>query len=425
MKSQEGFSLSRRLGTVSIAGVLVFGVLVSAQPDPRRMSGIPLPDPQLSTGTISVRVIRGQMSNNVADHPVELTQGDELVTVNTDADGRATFLKLDPGSSASVSTVHDGVRLDSQQFSVPNQGGIRLLLVGEDVANVTSDEVVLPGEITLGSESRIAVELGEESVTVFYFLDIMNWQDVSVEPRSAVSVSVPEGAEGTTVLRESSPRSRVDGTTVSLPGPFAPGMTPLRMAYVLPYSGDRLAIEQQFSADLEALLVVVEKWGDMNIVSEQISRRADMGPDAIGGDTTYIFGAGSRVQAGVPVAFEISGLPHHNRLPATLTLALSGVMLFAGILGAMSGVDDSVENSNFQRLEAKKNRLFQELVKLEYQRRTEKVGITKYSSRRATIIAAIEVVYRDLDAEADSVSGLSLHSTIGQSARAEQTSTAG
>jgi len=187
MKSQEGFSLSRRLGTVIISGVLVFGVLVSAQPDPRRMSGIPLPDPQLSTGTISVRVIRAQMSNNVADHPVELTQGDELVTVNTDADGRATFLMLNLGSSASVSTVLDGVRLDSQQFSVPNQGGIRLLLVGEDVANVPSNEVVLPGEITLGSESRIAVELGEESVTVFYFLDIMNWQDVSVEPRSAVS----------------------------------------------------------------------------------------------------------------------------------------------------------------------------------------------------------------------------------------------
>jgi hypothetical protein len=100
-------------------------------------------------------------------------------------------------------------------------------------------------------------------------------------------------------------------------------------------------------------------------------------------------------------------------------------MLFAGILGAMSGTDDSLKNGNVQRLEAKKNRLFQELVKLEHQRRTEKIGTTKYSSRRATIIAAIEIVYRDLDAETDSVSGVSLHSTIGQSARAEQTSTAG
>ena len=425
MKSQERFSRSRRLGAVIIAGILGFGALVSAQPDPRRMSGIPLPDPQLSTGTISVRVIRGQMSNNVEDHPVELTQGDELVTVNTDGDGRATFLMLNPGSSASVSTVLDGVHLESQQFPVPNQGGIRLLLVGEDVGNVTSDEVVLPGEITLGSDSRIAVELGEESVTVFYFLDIMNWQDVSVEPRSAVSVSVPEDAEGTTILRESSPRSRVDGTTVSLPGPFAPGMTPLRMAYVLPYTGDRLAIQQRFPADLEALLVVVEKWGDMNVISEQISRRADMGPDAIGGDTTYIFGAGLRVQAGVPVAFEISGLPHHNRLPATVALVLAGVMLFAGIWGAVPGVDNSVKNDNLQRLEVKKNRLFEELVKLEHQRRIGKIGTTKYSSRRSAVIAAIEVVYRAFDEEADSVSGLSLHSTIGQSARAEQTSTAG
>ena len=35
------------------------------QPDPRQMSGIPLPDAELNDGTVSVRVIRGQLSNNV------------------------------------------------------------------------------------------------------------------------------------------------------------------------------------------------------------------------------------------------------------------------------------------------------------------------------------------------------------------------
>ena len=383
-----------------VASVLsALALPVSAQPDPRQMSGIPLPDPGLPVGTVSVRVIRGQMTNNVPDQPVELRGGEAVDVVATDAAGRATFAALAPGAIVTAATDLDGVRLASQPFAVPERGGTRLLLVGGAGGSADPSAPAVAGEVTFGPDSRIAVELGEESVTVFYYLDVVNRGDVPVDPGEPIRFTLPAGAQGTTALGESAPSTRVEGAIVSLPGPFRAGITPLRLAFVLPYAGDRLAIEQSLPVDLEELLLVVEKWGEMNLTSDQISRRADMGPDTIGGDTIYIFGAGPRVAAGAPVALEISGLPHHSRTPATLALVLVAVMLLAGIWGAVGATDGDAGSERRRRIEARKDQLFGDLVKLERQREAGRIGATKYASRRGTLMAALESVYRELDAD--------------------------
>jgi hypothetical protein len=41
-------------------------------PDPKQMSGIPAPVTDLPAGHVSVRLIRGQLSNNIQGHPVEI-----------------------------------------------------------------------------------------------------------------------------------------------------------------------------------------------------------------------------------------------------------------------------------------------------------------------------------------------------------------
>ena len=209
----------------------------------------------------------------------------------------------------------------------------------------------------------------------------------------------PSGSQGTTALGESAPSTRVEGAIVSLPGPYRPGVTPLRVAFVLPYAGDRLALTQPLPVALESLLLVVEKWGEMNLASDQISRRADMGPGDIGGDTTYIFGAGPRVPAGVPVAFEISGLPHHSETPGLLALTLAAVMLLGGVWGAAGAPGGEAGSERRRRIEARREKLFGDLVRLERQRATGRVGATKYGSRRRGLVAALESVYRELDAD--------------------------
>ena len=271
------------------------------------MSGIPLPDPQLPAGTITVRVVRGTLSNNVPDHAVELREGDNVATAVTNAEGRAEFLTLNPGATVVAATELDGVRLESQPFPVPGRGGIRLMLVG-GADPALADAPAESGTVNFGADSRIVIELGEEVLNVYYLLDIVNWRDAPVEPDTPVALSLPAGATGTTLMGGSSPRAVAAGAQVSVPGPFPPGMTPLRVGFVLPYSGGSLAFDQPLPVALESLLLMVEKWGDMDIASEQIARRADASPEGADG-RTFIFAAGPLVAAGAAVSLEISGLP--------------------------------------------------------------------------------------------------------------------
>ena len=361
------------------------------------MSGIPLPDPQLPAGTITVRVVRGTLSNNVPDHAVELREGDNVATAVTNAEGRAEFLTLNPGATVVAATELDGVRLESQPFTVPGQGGVRLMLVGgADLA--LADAPAEPGTVNFGSDSRIVIELGEEALNVYYLLDIVNWRDAPVEPDTPVALSLPAGATGTTLMGGSSPRAVAAGAQVSVPGPFPPGMTPLRVGFVLPYSGGSLAFDQPLPVALESLLLMVEKWGDMDIASEQIARRADASPEGADG-RTFIFAAGPLVAAGAAVSLEISGLPHHSRLPAMMALGVAFVFLAAGAWGAATP-DRSVSAAERRwRMESRREKRFRELVKNEQQHRASRIGDTKYANRRRDLMADLERIYAELDDE--------------------------
>src|SRR5258707_14358296 len=72
-------------------------------PDPKQMSGIPRPVTDLPDGSISVRVIRGELSNNLTNQPVELRVGGKVLTVKTDEGGRAQFDKVTPGATVKAS----------------------------------------------------------------------------------------------------------------------------------------------------------------------------------------------------------------------------------------------------------------------------------------------------------------------------------
>ena len=78
----------------------VLPVLAAAQmPDARQMSGIPMPTSDVPAGSVSVRLVRGELTNNIVGHPVELHGGARAETVKTDQDGRAMFAGLQPGTA--------------------------------------------------------------------------------------------------------------------------------------------------------------------------------------------------------------------------------------------------------------------------------------------------------------------------------------
>ena len=119
-------------------------------PDPKQMSGIPRPVDDLPDGSVSVRLIRGQLTNNIADHVVELHVGGNVLKAATDEGGRAQFDKLAAGASVKASVDIDGEHLESEEFPAPGRGGIRLMLVATDKSKAASN----PGLAPISSRTR-------------------------------------------------------------------------------------------------------------------------------------------------------------------------------------------------------------------------------------------------------------------------------
>ena len=88
--------------------------------------------------------------------------GDKVQTVKTDA-GRAQFDHLNPGATLKAVAVVDGERLESQEFPMPGQGGIRLMLVATDKekeakAAAAAKEPAVTGQVILGNGTRVIIE---------------------------------------------------------------------------------------------------------------------------------------------------------------------------------------------------------------------------------------------------------------------------
>ncbi len=113
--------------------VLALGGVASAQPmmvDPSRMSGIPRPDPQVAAHTLTVRLIRGELSHRLVGVTVELLddKGNLLKQQVTDEAGRATFPGLADGPWFARAE-SDGQELVTQPISMPAEAGVRVMLV--------------------------------------------------------------------------------------------------------------------------------------------------------------------------------------------------------------------------------------------------------------------------------------------------------
>jgi len=246
-----------RVMSLCVLGVLC-GERVFAQvqmPDPKQMSGIPRPDGQMAAGTVTVRLIRGDLSNNITGHPVELHVGDKVQTVKTDDQGRAEFTGLTPGTTATAVAVVDGERLESQAFPVQPQGGVRLMLVATDKEKErqkAEDAKLAPiaGQVVIAGDSRIVMEPGEETISVFYILEIMNTARAPVNPTTPFLFDVPKAAVSTTVLQGSSPLASSTGNHIRVGGPFPSGKTTVQIGLDLPLSDGAVSFSQAFPATL-------------------------------------------------------------------------------------------------------------------------------------------------------------------------------
>jgi hypothetical protein len=107
----------------------------TAAPHMVRAAGMPLNDGALAPGMLTVRLVEGAFTRNLADHVVTVEMaGGTNESARTGSDGRAQFAHLPLGARVRAWATVGSERLESEPFEMPYESGVRVLLVTGDGA---------------------------------------------------------------------------------------------------------------------------------------------------------------------------------------------------------------------------------------------------------------------------------------------------
>ncbi len=370
-------------------------------PDPSLIHGRALPAPELATGTVTVRVVREAIGNDISGQRVELTVGGQTRNATTDQEGRAEFTGLAAGADASANATVDGEELVSQPFAVPPSGGLRVILVAglkavaerrakEEAAGLAAPPV--KGSVIIGANSRVVMEFEDDALQVFYILDILNNARSRVDIGGPLILDLPTGAGGASVLEGSSPSATVSGDRVTVVGPFAPGATSVQIAFRLTLNRSEYTLVQTWPVALERVTVGIEKLGALSVTSPQFADTREVAAD---NGTPFLIANGPALPAGGTLTIELANLPAHSPVPRYTALGLAAVILAAGAwLAFFSG---ATREDTRRRLAHRRDTLLGELAALDQRAQKSGVRDVKYTARRERILSELERIYGELD----------------------------
>ena len=383
--------------------VLGFGICLSAQinmPDPSLIHGRALPAPELASGTVTVRVVREAIGNNIAGQDVRMTAGGTTRTAKTDEQGRAEFKDLPQGAQGSAEATVDGEALVSEPFTVPGSGGLRVILVAgmkeaaarrEKEAAAGAAAPAVRGVVVLGENSRVLMDFQDDALQVFYSLDIVNNARTPVDIGGPLIIDLPSTAGGASMLPGSSPSATVSGERVTVRGPFAPGSTSVQVGFRLSPNRPNLTVQQTWPAAMEAVTVAIEKFGAVSMTSPQFSTVGEVKSED---GTPFLLGNGPALPAGGTVVLELTNLPVHSNMPRVITLSLTSIILLVGAWMAFSARTEGDDLR--RRLIGRRAALLSELAALEERRRKGPID-ARSASRRQRLLTELEHIYGELD----------------------------
>ena len=307
-------------------------------PNPKEMSGSVLPVSDMPVGTVSVRVIRGSFDKNIEGQTVQFFIDGKTREAKTDAGGRAQIAGLARGARLRAVAVVDGERLESKEAVIEN-AGLRIILVATDpeAAKREAEDRALAsappvkGIVVFGPESRVIARVSFDRLDIYYILQIVNSARTPVDIGGPLRIDLPREARGTTILEGSTPKATAGGAHITVTGPFPPGNTAVQAAYELPHSGVA-RIDQLWPAALQQVMILVEQIGGLSISSPQIAKKQELMEQG----QRVIVATGPGLAAGKSLNLEIAGLPHPPVWPRNLALSLAGLIVAAGIWGAVT-----------------------------------------------------------------------------------------
>jgi hypothetical protein len=387
---------------VLVVAVLTFAPgATSAQdmPDPSLIHGRAIPAPELPDGTVTIRVVREAIGNNVAGQPVDLITGNATRTAKTDELGRAEFTNLPSGDARARTTV-DGEALESQPFPVPVTGGLRVILVAgiaraearkKQEAEAAAAAPAVPGTVVLGENSRVIMEFNNDQLTAFYILEFVNNARNRVDVGQPIVIDLPEIATGASAMEGSSPQATVNGQRVTVTGPFAAGTTIVQVAFRLPHTSSDLTFVQRWPVPLQQVIVGVEKFGELAISSPQFTQTREV-PTENG--TIYALGTGGPLAANTPLTVTLSQLPVRSDTPKYAALALVVLIAVVGVWLSATAKHAKLDRGALIR---RRDDLLRELERLENQRRTAGAASERYGAQRQRVLSELEQIYGELD----------------------------
>lgn len=379
----------------------------AGMPDPSLMAGRALPAPELPTGTVTVRVMREAVGNDVPGVSVQVTvAGAAPATAETDGAGRAEFPGLPPGAEGRAEVEVDGERLVSEPFLVPASGGLRVILISgiaEAAAERAAEEARLasepavPGAVVLGGNSRIIMEFQEDALRVFYLLEIVNGASSRVDIGGPFLLDLPTGASGAATLQGSSPLATIRGDRLTVTGPFPPGATSVQLGFEMPYDSATVVMEQPFPVPFQNVTVAVEQVGALTLQSAQLTESSQVRADD---GTAYLMASGPALPAGGALVLELGNLPVHSQTPRNVALVLAAAALAFGVWLSVTR-RPVVEVRDRAALVRRRDTLLSQLAPLEARHRsgteTEAQG-----ARRRRLLTELEHIYGELDEAAPS-----------------------
>jgi hypothetical protein len=402
----------RASGAALVWAALVVLAAVPARaqmPDARAMHGQAIPAGDMTPGTVTVRVVRQALGNNIAGVAVELHGAGDVRTATTGADGRAQFTGVPAGAQVHAIATVEGERLESTAFSVPSAGGIRAILVaglGLGTAGSAGGGAAAPAApapsagaaggatgLHFGNNTRLAIEFQDDTIAIFYLLELINPATAPAALPAPLTFDLPEEGTGAAMLDGASPLATLTGRRVTITGPVPAGTTQVPVAFRLERWGARHDLVQAFPLPLDQVAIGVQRLSGLTVESAQ----APSVRDATLSGQAFLIANGPTLPAGTPLRVTLGNLPHRSPWPLYGALALAAAVVAIGAWLAMTPAPptDAVRR---QKLEARRARGLAHLAALDADHRAGRIADPAYAERRARLVADLERIYGELDA---------------------------
>jgi hypothetical protein len=133
----------------------------------------------------------------------------------------------------------------------------------------------------------------------------------------------------------------------------------------------------------------------MTVRSPQIPEMRDRSIET----AVFAMGMGPRLEAGSPLVVQLANVPHHGRGPVYLALGIAVAIVCAAAWFIVFPGQLEAAGARRRLLQERREKGLASLAALEQARRAGRIDEADFAERRDRLVAQLERVYGELDAE--------------------------